>query len=250
MVTKTKIRRVRHEPRPGPGAHKRLPSQRTTGGGVHWLWLAGGLALSFAVPFVFADLLAIHRDVYYAIYAASVLTFLALWSFLTRQDVTRMLARQWPWAVGLGVVFAGVTALIVFQDPSTSHPDGWAFTGAVLWRGIVYGVIDGLLLSSFPILATFAAFGARPLRERTKRAVVGIGALALAISIAFTVAYHVGYSDFRGSKMRKPVAGDLIWSVPTLATLNPVGAPIAHVGLHVAAVTHSYETETFLPPHR
>jgi hypothetical protein len=28
-----------------------------------------------------------------------------------------------------------------------------------------------------------------------------------------------------------------------------LGAPIAHDGLHVAAVVHSYETETFLPPH-
>jgi hypothetical protein len=46
------------------------------------------------------------------------------------------------------------------------------------------------------------------------------------------------------------VSGDLIWSVPTLATLNPVGAPIAHVGLHVGAVVHNYDTELFLPPHR
>ena len=40
-----------------------------------------------------------------------------------------------------------------------------------------------------------------------------------------------------------------MWSVPTLATLNPIGAPIAHVGLHVSAVLHSYETDLFLPPH-
>ena len=33
-----------------------------------------------------------------------------------------------------------------------------------------------------------------------------------------------------------PVTGDLVWSVPTLATLNPIGAPIAHAGLHVAPV--------------
>lgn len=61
--------------------------------------------------------------------------------------------------------------------------------------------------------------------------------------------YHLGYSDFRSSKLRKPVTGDLIWGVPTLATLNPIGAPLAHIGLHVAAVTHSYDTDLFLPPH-
>jgi hypothetical protein len=40
-----------------------------------------------------------------------------------------------------------------------------------------------------------------------------------------------------------------VWSVPTLATLNPVGAPIAHIGVHTAAVVHDYDTDLFLPPH-
>jgi hypothetical protein len=80
--------------------------------------------------------------------------------------------------------------------------------------------------------------------------VVAIGALAMAMSLAFTAVYHLGYPDFRGAKLKKPVAGDIMWSAPTLLSLNPLGAPIAHVGLHVAAVTHSYDTSTFLPPHR
>ncbi len=49
--------------------------------------------------------------------------------------------------------------------------------------------------------------------------------------------------------MRKPLTGDLVWSVPTLVTLNPIGAPVANVGLHVSAVLHGYETDMFLPPH-
>jgi len=48
----------------------------------------------------------------------------------------------------------------------------------------------------------------------------------------------------------RPVAADLVWSVPTLVTLNPIGAPIAHAGMHVTAVLHSYDTQVFLPPHR
>jgi hypothetical protein len=63
-----------------------------------------------------------------------------------------------------------------------------------------------------------------------------------------TAVYHLGYSQFRSSDLRSPLIGDVVWSVPTLATLNPIGAPIAHVGLHVSAVVHSYETDLFLPP--
>ena len=76
-----------------------------------------------------------------------------------------------------------------------------------------------------------------------------VAAIALAASLLFTATYHLGYSDFRSAKVRKPVAGDLIWAVPVIATANPIGAPIAHAGLHVAAVTHSYDTDLFLPPH-
>jgi hypothetical protein len=66
-------------------------------------------------------------------------------------------------------------------------------------------------------------------------------------SLAMTAVYHAGYRDFRSDKLRKPVTGDLVWSVPTLATLNPIGAPMAHIGLHVGAVVHNYDTDLFLP---
>ena len=35
-------------------------------------WLLGGLAFAFGVPFVFADLVGLQRDVYYAIYVVAV----------------------------------------------------------------------------------------------------------------------------------------------------------------------------------
>ena len=38
----------------------------------HWAWLAGGFALAFAVPFLFADVLELQRDLFYGLYALSV----------------------------------------------------------------------------------------------------------------------------------------------------------------------------------
>jgi hypothetical protein len=219
-------------------------------GQAHALWLAAGLALAFALPFVFADLLSIQRDAYYGLYAVAVGVFLASWARLTHQDVRASLTRHWRLTAALAIACGGMLVVVVLGEPATSRPSGWSFAGALLWRGVVYGAVDGLLLSSFPILATFAAFSATPLRERSRRTVAGIGALALAVSIAFTAVYHLGYPDFRGSKVRKPVTGSVIWSAPTLLTLNPLGAPAAHIALHLAAVTHSYQTTTFLPPHR
>jgi hypothetical protein len=212
-------------------------------------WLLAGLALAFALPYLLTDVLTINRDLYYGIYALSVFCFSALWLRSAVETPRALLTRNWRRGALLGIVFAGATAAIALSEKATAHPHGWRFVGAIVWRGIVYGAADGVLLSVFPILAVVAAFSARPLRERSRRAVVGIGAVALVVSMLFTAVYHLGYSDFRGEKLRKPLIGDVVWSAPTLATFSPIGAPIAHIGLHLSAVVHAYNTDTFLPPH-
>lgn len=149
----------------------------------------------------------------------------------------------------LGAVGAVATTVIVLRtEDATDHPGGLEFVAALLWRGALYGATDAVLLSVFPILAVFAAFAGTRLRGRRSGTVV-IGATALLVSLGVTAVYHLGYSDFRSEKLRKPIVGDVIWSAPTLATLSPLGARIAHIGLHVTAVAHSYDTDTFLPPH-
>jgi D-alanyl-D-alanine carboxypeptidase len=196
-----------------------------------------------------ADLLEINRDVFYGLYAVAVFGLIGLWAHSTGYDLRAALRRRWPLAVGLGVVCAGVLALMVVRtDDATAGPDGVELVAAVLWRGVLYGVSDALLLSVFPILVVFAAMSHSKLNERVVGKLV-IGAVALVASLAMTAVYHAGYSDFRSGKIARPLAGDFVWSVPTLVTLNPIGSPIAHAGLHMSAVLHSYDTDTFLPPH-
>jgi hypothetical protein len=215
----------------------------------HWWWLAGGLLLAFAVPFLLTDVLNLNRDVFYGLYALTVLALFAAWARATRYDLAAALRRHWLLAAVLGVSCASVLAFMVVRtETATPRPDGLELVAAVGWRGIVYGVTDGLLLSVFPILVVFAALAGSRLDKRLRGKIV-IGAIALVASLLMTAVYHAGYSDFRSEKLRKPVTGDMIWSVPTLVTLNPIGAPIAHAGLHVSSVLHSYETDTFLPPH-
>ncbi len=217
--------------------------------GQHLRWLLSGFVFAFLVPFALADLLELPRDLYYAIYVVGVGVFFGLWVRATGQSFAEMMRRRWVLAVVLGLAVAGLLTLIVLRtEDATARPGGLELIGAVMWRGVAYGLADGLLLSAFPILAVFAMFAGTRLRDRISGK-IAIGLIALFASLAMTAVYHVGYSDFRSEKLRKPVAGDVIWSIPTLVTLNPIGAPIAHAGLHTSAVLHSYETDTFLPPH-
>ncbi len=215
----------------------------------HWTWLAIGFVVAFATPFLLTDVLDINRDVFYGVYALAVAGLFTGWVRSTGYDLVAAVRRHWLLAIGLGTLCGGLLAMMVVRtEAATVRPDGIKLVGALAWRGVLYGVTDGLLLSAFPILVVFAAFSGRTLMNRWSGK-IAVGAMALLASLALTAVYHAGYSDFRSSKLRKPISGDAIWSVPTLVTLNPIGAPIAHVGLHVSAVLHSYNTDTFLPPH-
>jgi hypothetical protein len=235
-------RRLPREARP-------LADERRTTRRRHVGWLVAGAAFAFAVPFVFADLVGLQRDLFYGLYAVSVGVFVVAWARDTRLRGRELFARNWRWGLVLGALGAGLMVFTVLRtEDATARPGGVELVAAIFWRGIVYGLTDGVLLSVFPILAVFAAFAGTRLDKRILgKAVIGLAALAA--SMAVTATYHLGYADFRSDKLRKPIAGDVVWSAPTLLTLSPLGAPISHAGMHVAAVVHSYETDTFLPPH-
>jgi hypothetical protein len=227
----------------------RRPAAERASARVQATWLAAALCLGFVVPFVFADTLGIERDLYYGIYGILVIGFVAAWSRSTRQPLFAVLRRRWRLTSTVTALASVLLVAMVYKtEEATNRPEGVELAAAILWRGLFYGAVDGLLLSVFPILAVFAAFE-RYRRGRRVARTLAVGAVALVASLAMTVSYHIGYSDFRGEKLRKPVAGDILWSTPTLLTLNPIGAPVAHAALHTAAVLHSYETDTFLPPH-
>ena len=228
-------------------AHTRPAAAAESSG--QWRWLAAGLALAFAIPFLLTDLMSVDRDVYYLAYVAGVFAFVGAWLRFGLAAPRDLLTHHWRSGILVGLAFVAAMAWIVQREPATGHPSGLEFAAAIAWRGVVYGFADGLILSAFPILAVFSAFEGKRVLERRRGKLV-VGTLALAVSLLFTAVYHLGYSDFRGEKLRRPLAGDAIWSVPTLVTLSPIASPITHAGLHVNAVVHSYDTDMFLPPHR
>ena len=150
---------------------------------VHWAWLAGGFVLAFAVPYVLADVFAINRDLFYGLYALAVIGLFALWSRSTGYDLVAAVRRRWLAALSLGLAAGAVlAATVVGTEDATARPHGLELAGAVAWRGILYGITDGLLLSVFPILVVFAAFAGTRLNSRLAGKVM-IGVVALSCFI-------------------------------------------------------------------
>lgn len=130
----------------------------------------------------------------------------------------------------------------VLKGPETEKFTGAYLGWLVFWRGLVYGAIDGLLLSSFPWIVTWRAFDVekKPLSKK-----VAFGFVAWLFILVVTTAYHLGYSDFRSRKIVQPNIGNTIISLPTLVSGNPIGSPITHAIMHITAIIHCPKQNCF-----
>jgi hypothetical protein len=213
----------------------------------HLKWIAFGAGVGFGSSFLFGDLLTLPVDLYYLIYFVIVIIFFCAYIRATNLNIKEWFSKRLVWGVLLGFIFGGLMVHKVLSMPETEKFTGAYLAWLLFWRGLAYGVIDGLLLSSFPWIVTWRAFdvGKKPLGKK-----IAFGFLAWFFILVVTTAYHLGYSDFRSGKIIQPNIGNTIISLPTLLTANPIGSPITHAIMHTAAVIHSPQTDLFLPPHR
>ncbi len=213
----------------------------------HLLWLPLVGIVAFAAAFVFGDVLALPVDLYYAVYFAAVGTVVVLYAKRTGLDMAALVGRRLGWGLALGLGVGIVMAFNVFSRPPSAPLTGGLLVWALLWRGVAYGAVDGVLLFAFPWVVVWRAFDAEAAPRGRK---IAAAAAAWLLTLAMTTLYHWGYADFRTRKVLQPNVGSAITAVATLASANPVASPFAHVMLHVAAVIHSPGSDLFLPPHR
>ena len=212
---------------------------------VQLAWLGGGLALAFAIPFVGSDMLELPLPIYYLCYFVLVLTFLGVYVRNTGVDLRALVRRRWAISLVLGLLAGAFVVVRVLSGAATPGPQGARYAFELLWRGVLYGAVDALLLTVFPCLVTLALLGGNIAGLVRK---LGYFASSLVLILAITASYHLGFEQFRRDGIGAPAIGNTMISVPMLLTTNPIGSVLAHASMHVAAVTHAYETPTFLPP--
>lgn len=213
----------------------------------HLIWIVFGALVGFGASFVFGDLLTLPIDLYYLAYFAIVIGFFRVYIKKTDFNLRKWFSRRAVWGIALGLIFGAIMVQNVVSRPATEQFTGIYLAWLIFWRGVVYGLIDGLLLTAFPWVVTWRAYDVekKPLGRK-----IAFGLLAWVFILVITTAYHAGYADFRSKKLIQPNIGNTIISIPTLATANPIGSPLTHAIMHIAAVTHSPKTDLFLPPHR
>lgn len=209
-------------------------------------WFALVCVVAFLVPYLGASVLDLQHDVFYLVYFAVTVAVLASYVRLEHVDVPEVFRHRRLWSLAIGAVLAVFLVFnVLATEDATARPGGAYFVFELLWRGVGYGLVDSLLLTVFPCLVAYRLVHGRVGGVRGK---VRFTALTLPLVIAVTAIYHLGYPQYREDGLGRPETGNILISVPTFATANPAGSLVAHVSQHVAAVTHAYESEIFLPP--
>lgn len=155
---------------------------------------------------------------------------------------------NWLWSVASGVIVGLFLVKNVFSQPASRQSTGWGFILDIIWIGLVYGIIDALFLNVMPVLVVWTS---NPLAGGVTAwpGKIGIGALGLVASLLVTLAYHLGYAEFRNRSVGLVLFGNMLITLTFLISANPLGAILSHTAMHVAAVIRGPETTIQLPPH-
>jgi hypothetical protein len=212
----------------------------------HLAWFALVCAVAFLVPHLGISVLHLQHDVFYLVYFAITLVLISTYVRVEHIAVADVFRARWRWSLGIGTVLAAFLVFNVFNTAdATARPHGAYFAFELLWRGGGYGLIDTLLLTVLPCLVAYTLLHGHVGGLTGK---LRFTALALPLVIVVTATYHLGYPQYRQDGLSRPLTGNVLISIPTFATANPVGSFVAHVSQHVAAVTHAYESRIFNPP--
>ncbi len=217
----------------------------------HLFWLIGGLALGFAIPFIFAGLLHLPRDLFLIPYVISMSAFLYGYIRLNNVKLSAVLRHKMVWGLVAAIPLSFFSVQSVLIQPSSQAPQGVELAFDIFWSGIVYGGLDGIILSVFPVYAMWQVLKIKGWTYNNSglkwKAVAG--ALALAASLLMIAVYHLGYPELRGPQVIMVVLGVGVMSLAYIVTGNPTVAIISHIAMHIAAVLHGAESVSQLPPH-
>lgn len=211
---------------------------------VMWLMLAS--LIGFLITAVFSMGLRWERSLFLVPYITIIGIFFVI--YFSKQPISlKQLLGHWRKGF-VGVVVATLFLMWKVQGyPPSAVPEGIQLVWVIIWIGITYGMVDGLLLNVMPVLIVHRAWPAEA--DTSKAKLLTRGFLALLASIFVTVAYHLGYTEFHGFSMFWIIIGNSIITLTYLLTGSPLSAIVTHAIMHIAAVLHGMETVLMLPPH-
>ncbi|MFZ5821462.1 MAG: hypothetical protein ACOYYJ_16315 [Chloroflexota bacterium] len=211
-------------------------------------WVIAAGLLGFATSAIFSGWLRLPRNIYLIPYLGLAGAFLYAYARWSELSIGNLIRHNWHWGLLGALLFGAFTVRNVLSQPVSPRSEGLTLVFDILWSGVAYGLVDALLLSVLPILATWQAFTLLNWTSNWPGKIL-VGALALVASLAVTVAYHLGYPEYRAGGVMGPVIGNTVMTLGSLLANNPLTAILSHIAMHIAGVLRGPASVIQLPPH-
>ncbi len=213
------------------------------------LWIPAAALLGFAIAAIFVSLLHLPRRVYLIPYIALVSLFLYAFLRWNELSLTELVRQNWVWGVVGAVVVGAFVVRNIFSQPASVRATGLPLAFDLFWSGVIYGLMDALLLSVLPVLAAWQAFSMLGWTSDWPGR-IAVGVIAFIASLFVTICYHLGYPEYRVPRgVVGPTIGNGVMTVGYLLTNNPVTAILSHIAMHIAGVWRGPASVMQLPPH-
>ena len=215
----------------------------------YMLWTVGAAILGFGIAAVFAGIFRLPRPIYLIPYIGLVSLYFYAFMRWSGLSFTYLLRHHWYWGVIGAVLVGAFTVRNISSQPASARSEGLPLVFELLWVGVVYGLIDALLLSLLPVLATWQGFSALGWTASFPGKIL-VGAIAIFASLLVTITYHFGYPECRlVGGLVGPTIGNGAMTLGYMLANNPITAIFSHIAMHVAGVLHGPATVIQLPPH-
>jgi hypothetical protein len=201
---------------------------------------------AFLVTWLVTDVLGVRRGPYIAILTVTALALTGGYLAWSGTSTADLLGTNPWWGVLAGLAAAAIVLPLVRKLPAGPAPTGTRLAGLLVWEAVVYGIAEGLLLATLPVLIVWQRADAHGVEGAWS--VLAWGALALAAGAVVTLVHHLGYAEFRRPNARPKLVGALLTcglqALAFLLTGAVIAPVIAHIALHTQMTLRGVE----LPP--
>ena len=121
-----------------------------------WVVVAG--ILGFAVSTIFAGILRLPRNLYLISYIGISGLFFYIYIRWSGTSISKVIQHNWTWGLVGALLLTLFTVKNVLSQPISLRSEGFTLVFDLLWSGVAYGLMDALLLTVLPVLATWQAF--------------------------------------------------------------------------------------------
>jgi hypothetical protein len=190
------------------------------------------------------NLFKVPIDLYYLIFVLSTAAFLFLYRKSSSLRARPSLKSGWALGFILAVFFGfGFISYSLIDSPGVLGMFKNIDFVVIFWRGIIFGLASGIMISVFPFIVTWRALaGANPGHLRR----IGVIVIAIFFIALSSFSYSIGLTGLNDrDHLKNRIATSIIASIPTLVSGNPMAAPIAGAFKEISAIV---KTQNGKPP--